>query len=46
MQCVNSYQDILTLEEEEERNRKIWARQRLKQEKAEYLAECREDADD
>lgn len=43
MRCCNSYQNILTPEEEEERDRRIWARQRYEEEKAEYLAECRED---
>lgn len=43
MRSVNSYQDILTPEEEEERDRRYWARRRYEEEKAEYLAECRED---
>ena len=36
---LRSYQDIKTPEEIEEQRRKVWERQRLAQEKAEYLAE-------
>ena len=40
---LRSYQDILTPEETEERNRRIWEKQRKDQERAEYLAEVERD---
>jgi hypothetical protein len=43
MRSVNTYQDILTPEEEEEKWRKIWEKQRLNQEHAEALAEIARD---
>lgn len=43
MRSVNSYQDILTPEEEEERENKRRLKEIYEQEKAEYLAEIRRD---
>lgn len=43
MRSVNSYQDILTPEEEEERENKHKLREMQEQEKAEYLADARKD---
>ena len=43
MRSVNSYQDILTPEEEEERENKRKLREIYEQEKAEYLADARRD---
>ena len=43
MRSVNSYQDILTPEEEEERENKRRLREIEEQEKAEYLADARRD---
>lgn len=43
MRSVKSYQDILTPEEEEERENKRRLREIQEQEKAEYLADARRD---
>lgn len=40
---LRSYQDIITPEEQEERNRAFWERQRKEREKAEYLADIARD---
>ena len=40
---LRSYQDIRTPEEIEERNQRLWERQRRARERAEYLAEIERD---
>lgn len=46
MRSVNSYQDILTPEEEEELEAKREMKKQYEQEKAEYLAEIDKDSKD